>query len=74
MTRRTPRTAESNAPEIARDPAESIDETLQMLFSCCLTLCRASRDADHEDELIHSAIEDLDTSIRVLRGAAAALA
>ena len=65
--------AGDGAPENADDLTAALDHTLQMLFSCCLTLCRASRDAEHKDELIHSAIENLDSSIRVLRGAAVAL-
>ena len=52
----------------ATDPATTIDEALQVLFSCCLSLCRASRDAEHKDELIRSTIEELDRSIRLLRG------
>lgn len=60
--------------QLPGDPAEAIDHTLQMLFSCCPTLCRASRDVEHKDELIHSAIVSLDKCIRVLRGSAAALA
>jgi hypothetical protein len=61
-------------PAFTDDPAEAIDRTLQMLFSCCLTLCRASRTSDADKStLIDSAIESLDTSIRVLRGTAAAL-
>ena len=56
------------ATDPATDPATTIDEALQVLFSCCLSLCRASRDAEHKDELIRSTIEDLDRSIRLLRG------
>ena len=52
----------------ALDPGATIDEALQVLFSCCLSLCRASRDAEHKDELIRTTIEDLDRSIRLLRG------
>ncbi len=63
--------ARGEGSEIPDDLAEAIDHTLQLLFSCCLTLCRASRDADHKDELIRSAIEELDTSIRLLRGTTA---
>jgi hypothetical protein len=68
-----PSALQRDSAEPASDPAEAIDRTLQMLFSCCLMLCRASREADYDDELIHSAIARLDTSIRVLRGAATAV-
>jgi hypothetical protein len=66
-------TVQPESPKSPSDPTEAIDHTLQMLFSCCLMLCRASRDAEHKDDLIHSAIESLDKSIRLLRGTAAAL-
>ena len=56
------------------DQAEAIDRAMQMLFSCCLSLCRASRTTEqHKDELIDSAIAGLDESIRLLRGTAASL-
>lgn len=49
------------------DASTTIDEALQVLFSCCLSLCRASRDTEHKDDLISATIEDLDRSIRLLR-------
>lgn len=55
--------------DTSADQATTIDQTLQLLFSCCLTLCRASREAEHKDELIRSTIEELDKSIRLLRSA-----
>jgi len=55
-------------------PAETIDHVMQMLFACSLTLFRASRTTEqNKDELILSAIQAVDESIRVLRGTAAAL-
>jgi hypothetical protein len=71
MTTRPPGLGDS---AMDADPVEAIDRAMQMLFSCCLTLCRASRTTETEkDSLIDSAIEGLDESIRVLRGTAAAL-
>jgi hypothetical protein len=62
------------APGVPSDPAEAIDHAMQLLFSCCLSLYRASRTTQlKKDELINSAIEGLDASIRVLRGTAATL-
>ncbi len=42
-----------------------------VLCWCCLRVGGAPPAADHKDELIQSAIEELDTSIRLLRGTTA---
>ena len=60
-------------PQVPTDPTEAIERAMQMLFSCSLMLCRASRNEESKEDLIYSAIEGLDESIRVLRGTASAL-